>query len=314
LRAELDEALRAFEELGDDAALATVWTELAMVEWMPGRFYQANLAADRAIEYARRSGDRRLLARAFMPLIAGQMFGFATPDEGLRTLDELREDLSDSRMHEHMQLAVRGFYTAMQGSVEEARRLISLADEMAEALGAGFLGSADAELLGHIELYAGDAEAAERAFRRNYESLVGMGDEGHGSTGAANLARALYEVGRSEEAERYVEIALRTGAEDDVATQSPARSAQALVLAARGESAEAERLAREAVDLFADAESPNFQGDAWLDLARVLRMVGKHEEAGQAAREALALYERKGNRLASETAQAFIGELGRSGS
>jgi class 3 adenylate cyclase/tetratricopeptide (TPR) repeat protein len=313
-RAELDEALRAFEELGDDAALATVWTELAMVEWMPARFHHATLAADRAIEHARRSGDRRLLDKAFMPLIAGQMFGLATPDEGLRTLDELKEDLSDSRMHEQVLLSVRGFYTAMQGSFEEARRLISLADEIAEAMGSGFSGSAHAEQLGHIEHYAGEAEASERAFRRSYESLIGMGDEGHGSTGAANLARALYDLGRSEEAERYVEIALRTGAEDDVATQAPARSAQALVLAARGEFAEAERLAREAVELYANAESPNFQADAWMDLARVLRSAGKPPEAGQAAREALALFERKGNIPASESTRAFIDELGGSGS
>ena len=72
---------RAFEELGDDAALATVWTELAMIEWMPCRFHRATLAADRAIEHARRSGDKRLLSKAVVPLIAGQMLGLATPTE-----------------------------------------------------------------------------------------------------------------------------------------------------------------------------------------------------------------------------------------
>ena len=306
LRAELDEARRAFEELRDDAALATVWTELAMIEWMPCHFHRATLAADRAIEHVRRSGDKRLLVRAIMPKIAGGMFGLSTPEEGLRTLDELREELSDSRMHEAVVLSVRGFYAAMQGSFEEARRLIGLADDIAEAIGSGFEVSAHAEGLGHIELWAGDAGAAERAFRRNYENLEGMGDEGHGSTGAAMLARALCDLGRFEEAEGYVEIALRAGAEDDLATQVPARSSQALIHAARGEFAEAEQLAREAVELYADAESPNFQGDAWMDLAQVLRMAGKATDAEQAAREAFALYERKGNRPASATARAFI--------
>ena len=109
------------------------------------------------------------------------------------------------------------------------------------------------------------------------------------------MARALYDLGRFEEAERYAEIALSIGAGDDLATQVPARSTQALVHASRGEFAEAEQLAREAVELYGDAESPNFQGDAWLDLAQVLRMAGKPVEAGQAAGEALAFYERKGN-------------------
>jgi len=308
-RAELEEARRAFDELGDDAALATVWTELGMIEWMPCRFDRATQAADHAIEHARRSGDRRLLHRAFLPLIAGQMFGSATPDEGLRTLDELSEDLSESRMDETVLLFMRGFYAAMRGSLDEARRLIALADDTAEATGSRFALAAHAEGLGHIELFAGDMEAAERSFRRNYESLGDMGDEGHGSTGAAMLARALAGLGRFEEAEGYVEIALRLGAEDDLATQVPARSTRALIHAARDEFAEAERLAREAVDLYADAESPNFQGDGWLDLAHVLRSAGKLPEAEAAARRALALYERKENRPASELTRAFIDSL-----
>jgi tetratricopeptide (TPR) repeat protein len=237
------------------------------------------------------------------------MFGLATSDEGLRTLDELSQDLPDSRLHEAALLSVRGFYTAMQGSFDEARRLVALANDVAEAVGAGFQLSAFAEGLGHIELYAGDAEAAERAFRWNYENLGKMGDEGHQSTGAAMLGRALCDLGRFEEAERYVEIALRIGAADDLATHAPARSTQALVHASRGKFAEAERLAREAVALYANAESPNFQGDVLLDLAQVLRMAGKPVEAGHAAGEALAFYESKGNRPASGTARAFIDGL-----
>jgi hypothetical protein len=59
----------------------------------------------------------------------------------------------------------------------------------------------------------------------------------------------------------------------------------------------------------ARSEAPNFVGDAWFDFARVLRMVGKPDGAVDAARQALALYERKGNRPASVTAMAFIDEL-----
>jgi hypothetical protein len=47
-----------------------------------------------------------------------------------------------------------------------------------------------------------------------------------------------------------------------------------------------------------------------MDLAQVLRMAGKSAEAEQAAREALALFERKGNRPSSSAARAFI-EVGR---
>lgn len=277
---------------------------------MACRYERAGHAANRALEHARRSGDLRLQAGALLTLIAAQVLGFTTPDEGLRTLDGLSDDLSRSRLVESFVLLGRGYYAAMEGSFDEARQLSGLGGDIAEALGARLTGAAAAGQLGQLELFAGDAEAAERAFRRHYEILDEMGDEGHKSTGAANLARALCVLGRFDEAERYAEIALSVAAKDDLASQTTGRSAQALVLAARGEFAGAEPLAREAVRMFADAESPNSQGDVWMDLAQVLRMAGKPAEAEQAAREALALYERKGNRPASESARKFIDELG----
>jgi hypothetical protein len=84
-----------------------------------------------------------------------------------------------------------------------------------------------------------------------------------------------------------------------------------MVLAARSEFGEAERLGGEAVRMYADAECPNAHGDAWMVLAKVLQMSGNATEAGQAARQALVLFERKGNRPSSAAAQAFIEELAR---
>jgi tetratricopeptide (TPR) repeat protein len=104
------------------------------------------------------------------------------------------------------------------------------------------------EELGDVELRAGDAAAAEGAFRRNYEILDALGDGGHKSTAAANLAGALCALGRFDEAEEYASIARAVAAEDDVASQAIGRSVQAMVLAARGEHPEAERLARERVE------------------------------------------------------------------
>ena len=307
-RAELGRAVRVFEEIGDETGQATVWTELAGVEWMPCRYNRAELAARRAVELARRSGDERLLAHALLTLVTAQMFGAATPEEGLRTLDELGEDLSRSRMLEALAMVVRGYCLAMEGDYAETRRLIGLAGEIFQGLGLRIAVAATEEELGDVELRAGDAAAAEAAFRRNYEILDALGDEGHKSTAAANLARALCALGRFDEAEEYASIARAVAADDDVASQAIGRSAQAMVLAARGEHPEAERLAREGVELFAEAEAPNFQGDAWMDLARVLRAAGKEAEAGAAAGEALGLFERKGNGPSSAEARAFIGE------
>ena len=223
-------------------------------------------------------------------------------------MDELGDDLSRSRLTESFALVFRGMYLAMEGAFDEARRLIGLGREIAEGIGQSFGVAATDEELGTLEMWAGDPVAAERAFRRNYEHLDRLGDEGHKSTAAANLARALVDLGRHDEAERYTAIARDVAAEDDLASQVLGRTAQALVLAARGRSAEVDDMAREGVGLYLEArsEAPNFVGEAWMDLAKVLRMAGKSAGSAEAAREALALFERKGNRPASASTRAFI--------
>ena len=100
-----------------------------------------------------------------------------------------------------------------------------------------------------------------------------------------------------------------SGADDDLATQASARSAQALVRSARGEHEEARRLAREAVDLYAGAQSPWFYGDTLMMLAEVSRAAGLREEAAEAARAALAAYERKGHEPGMASARALIEEV-----
>jgi tetratricopeptide (TPR) repeat protein len=308
-REELEEAIRGFEELGDEAGLATAWAKLALLEFMPCRFDRSGRAARRAEVHARRSGDDRLLTDALRYLLLSQRFGSVTPQEGRRTLDELTEDISRTRSLESSALAIGGSFQAMEGSFEEARRLTGLAIEIAEALGARVMVAVYEAFLGGVEIEAGDAIAAERAFRRHYEILDEMGQEGFKSTAAANLAGVLCTLGRFDEAEGFAAIARNVAAEDDLSSQVFGRSAQALVFAARGEFDEAERLAREAIQMFEDAESPGDQGAVRMDLARVLRTAGKVTEAEQVAREALELLERKGNRPSAASTRAFIAEL-----
>ena len=136
-----------------------------------------------------------------------------------------------------------------------------------------------------------------------------LGDEGHGSTSAALLAGALCGLGRFDEADEFATIARTTGADDDLATQAFARSAQALIRSARGEHDEARRLAREAVDMYAGAQSPWFHGNAWMTLAQVSRAAGLREEAVEAAAAALAEYERKGNEPGMASARALIDDV-----
>ena len=66
---------------------------------------------------------------------------------------------------------------------------------------------------------------------------------------------------------------------------------------------EAEKLAREGVALAADSEFVVLHADVLLDLAEVLRLAGRAEDAAEVTAEAVGLYERKGNVASARSAR-----------
>ena len=109
------------------------------------------------------------------------------------------------------------------------------------------------------------------------------------------LGRSLCALGRYEEAEPLAQQGRSLGDEQDATTQALWRQVQALVLAHRGQHAEAESLAREAVAIIERTDGLNLQGDALCDLAEVLTAGGRGDEAAGALTQALERYERKRN-------------------
>jgi len=83
--------------------------------------------------------------------------------------------------------------------------------------------------------------------------------------------------------------------------------ARAKVLAAQGAGDQAERLAREAVDLAARTDHLEEHADALMTLAEVLRRAGRAAEAAPALREALRLCELKGNTVLAHRAREALG-------
>ena len=87
------------------------------------------------------------------------------------------------------------------------------------------------------------------------------------------------------------------------------RQVKAKVHARRGEFAEAERLAGEAVVISDQTEMLNMQGDAHADLGEVLQLAGKPDEGAATIKQALARYERKENVVMAERVRARLAEL-----
>jgi ATP/maltotriose-dependent transcriptional regulator MalT len=155
-------------------------------------------------------------------------------------------------------------------------------------------------MAGEIELLAGDAAAAERFLRLAYEALERDNDWGHLVSVAPLLAEALLAQGREVEAEPLLELASRRIIEDDTDAQILLHCAASKLAAVKGDSASAEALARRAVERAEKSDDLNAHAGALLRHAEALELCGRGDEASAARREALLLYERKGNVVAAE--------------
>jgi tetratricopeptide (TPR) repeat protein len=198
----------------------------------------------------------------------------------------------------------------MLGRFDEGRAILAEAREALAERGAGIqLATATGITSVEIELLAGDPAAAAELGQEGCRLLDELGEQSQLSTAAGMLAQALYALDRLEEAEAWAGRAAELGASDDAFTQMLWRQVRAKVLARRGQHAEAERLAREAVAVCEVTDMLDAQADVYADLAEVLSLVGRPTEAAGALEQALQRYERKGNRVSTQRAQARLAEL-----
>jgi tetratricopeptide (TPR) repeat protein len=117
------------------------------------------------------------------------------------------------------------------------------------------------------------------------------------------LATALLAQGRYQEADEYAGITADVAAEDDFEPQMRWRMVRARILAQQGEYPEAERLAREALELGEGTDWYMFHASALIALADVLEQAGRASETPPLVETALALYERKGARVEAEASR-----------
>ena len=133
---------------------------------------------------------------------------------------------------------------AMRGEFGEARAQWARAQAFWDELGMAHQRAIRAIDASAIELWAGDADAAERELRTGYDILVEIGDVHLRPTLAAYLAAVLVEEGNLEDADAFASYAESHSWEDDIVTEVMWRVARAQIQARKGEAAEAERLAR----------------------------------------------------------------------
>jgi tetratricopeptide (TPR) repeat protein len=267
---------------------------------------EAERMLELALIHGERVSDDRLIAWILVALARAVLFGPRPADEAAKRCEELL-----ARAHrlgpttEALISSKLAPLEAMRGRAERARRLARDSIAVLEETASPLLVAGASQYAGLAELVLGDAVRAERHLRRSVALLEELGDLSVASSSAALLSRALVLLGRLDESERLSALSLEWSGQDDIVTQAYARSARGLVLLAREAGDEARREAELAVELSSASDFRSQRGDAFLDLAAVLRGCGDERGARRAADEAFACYIAKGNVVGSKRAAAF---------
>jgi tetratricopeptide (TPR) repeat protein len=296
-------AIPTLEAENDDRALGRAWLSVGHVR---GGFYCEygawEEAAARAADHYRRAGWSP--STSLGDLASALYLGPRNVNSAIARCEALLLEHDGDRASEANLLIWLGGLVAMRGRFTDARDLLDQAAQRYEQLGLG--NDPELRLRGAVEMFAGAPELAEEALRTACTALLQQEQTAVLATRAAELADAICEQGRYEEAEIWIRLARESAGSDDLDAAFGWRYVRTKVLARVGAIDEAEPLAREAVDLVARTDALNRHGDSLLALAEILRLQGRESEAAGQIREALRLYEQKGNVVSAERAKAML--------
>lgn len=303
------EAIPLFEALADHNGLAEAWEIVALRLNLTGHPPEMVDAHERAIEHSRLAGDRQAEFSNIAALASTLYWGATPVEEGIRRIEEMLDRVRGHRFIEaRIRRPLTGFM-AMQGRFDEARGLLRELAATFEELGAKLMLTTMSFWTGELEFLAGDPRAGEQAFRESCEALGRMGELSWYCSRAAALAEALYVQGRYDEAYEWTVRSEEAAGAGDFEAQAAFRAIRAKILARRGSFAEAERMARQAVEIVHQTGELNHEGNRYSDLAAVLRLAGKTTEAVDALRQAIQRWDLKGNVISAGKGRAELATL-----
>ena len=294
-----DQALDTLGALGDDLGVARAHYLRCELVWMGGDPEAGHASAERMLEAARRAGSG-FEASAAVGFMAWALVQGVTPvAAALERCDELAGRFAGDRV---AQLEVAGFRAvleAMAGRFDAARAGMAGSREGLAELGlrqaCAYMALFDAQL----ETLAGDPAAAERAVRDAERITAETGDRWFQATVRVDLAHALLRQGVWRDAAAAVAEIDALPAPSDAEWVVKRLSARALLAAHRGALDEALDDARAAASAADVTKLLTFRADAHRTLAEVLALAGDGPAAEAAGREAVRLYEAKGNAAAA---------------
>lgn len=306
-RREAERAISVLEELGDELELARAWQLAAHVEFFDGSLATSDAMLGRALDHAGRAGEAREEARVLRWLASSALWGPLPVEEGIRRCEEILERTEgNSLVQANCHIRLAGL-EGMRGRFGEARTRVAEARAILTEFGLTYFLAHSRDVAALVETLAGNPVGAEVELRASYEELREMGEKTFLAENAAQLAQALYTQRRYDEADRSAQASQEASSgRAQKAYWGPVR---AKLLARRGDAKAAEALARGSVAIWAERDNLLWHGYAVMDLAEVLRLVGRAQEAMPVVGQAVELFGRKGIIPSIEAARALLAEL-----
>jgi tetratricopeptide (TPR) repeat protein len=306
-RREAELAVSVFEAVGDELELARAWQLAAHADFFDGTLADCEEMLERALVHARRAGDAREEARILRWLASNALWGPLPVEAGIRRCEEILERIEgNSLVQANCHIRLAGL-EGMRGRFSDAREHVAQARAILTEFGLTYFLAHSRDVAALVETLAGNPAGAETELRASHEELQDMGEKTFLAENTAQLAQALYAQGRYDQADRFARVS--ENASSGRAQKAYWGPVRAKLLGRRGDVKAAERLARESVAIWAERDDLLWHGYALIDLAEVLRLAGRDDEAVPVVGDAVELFERKGVIPAAEAARSLLAEL-----
>jgi tetratricopeptide (TPR) repeat protein len=305
----LPEIVGEFERNGDVPGLARAHFAWCLADVLASKASGWAEHAALAAEYARQTEDEGLRHRALSWQISALYHGLESAEVVRRAVEALEREDQGAYLAGGIESARGWLARAEDGDFDAARQAVRRAIQLCADMGAPTLAGATYQDLGDLELAAGDPVAACTELERGDRLLAELGEQSYRSTVVALLAWARTLAGECDGAVAAVELAEGLSAAEDILNFVYTHQARSQLASVDGDLDAAERWARSAFDYAYQTELYMCRGTANQQLSRVLAARGRSDEAISAARAALEIYARKGDRPCAAQAQAQFDAL-----
>jgi predicted ATPase/DNA-binding SARP family transcriptional activator len=306
--AECEAAIAVLDSEGDLEGLAEAWTQAGRLLFSLGDTKAAGEGLERAIAYARQSGNHRAQMRASHWLAVTFHVLPIPADDGVARAERLLQAATGDLWAEADLLKPLCLLYAYVGRPADARAALGRTRSIFARFGAKLALAESAIPAGMTELALEDPVAAERYLREGYEAFGTMGERGYRANIAILLAEALYAQGRFDAAQQMTGEAQALTLPDNLSPEVRERTIAAKLLAVRGQFAAALRLADEAEALV----TPSYllyQAVVHTARAEIHRLAGTPRQAERCLRAALRIYEDQRAIALAEQAKTALSRL-----